>query len=1453
MVMMTSSSATTSNHHAPMGGMSSPPPTTATNEPTWTPFVSPTPSHLQQQQQQHMNHATMTNSDHHKRYRGGEGKDQHTAQSRPFTSSPWALPPPQYPLQHHHPTAPPAMCIPNHSHHDDQFQQQQQQQHQQQDDESILRGHKSPPTSPRASFSAAGAAAIEPMTALEIPSREHPVAAAAAAKATNFRRQASLGETSTHSATSTSPNRKDRRKSKVSWKKQPSPANNKTSNRRFGNRKKDDSTAVAEAAANVDHEDDRKPRSRPSSWNDPNTYSTSSEAFSSASGLSEPFSSSIPPTAAAAASTTPLMPAMAPIHEALDSGREQSVTASLIGTADEPSVLEAGIVLPAAEAYIEGYYDREFEEKLKGEDAIPASLVPTDTDYKVDKEHAPDVEAMLRRAEQEAISDLDTTDPLSTHGSRHGRGKTAGVSVPLSQACPSDELVHNDNLKVVLVGSAGVDKSSLARAIRQSAKKPRKRTTLGVEVHTWTASDIRFHLWDVQGATQPNNSCGGFGSPGFAERGQGNSQSASAPNFGAHPGTQSLFFSSQSLYLLVWDLACNNPHTHPVLEDDSDDEDDGNEWSREEANKQADRALQEDIENRVLSWVDRIARRGPRSAILPVALIPDEMKSAEAQRRCDRLYELLEARMAWYEDNERAPNVVLDDSKNILCVNYSQNYGIEQLQETMVAIATDTSSSVFTHVGTPVPNGVVDVLDLVKRVKDDHKLIWLDHIIGELGSSVPVDDVINALHFLSSIGEILYFGTEEDDVLSQFVVLSRKWLVSAISCILRNDLKRELTETRRFMNMQCIYSEQQFVENDATRTLGGGTASSCPLLSGEDAKMLWQSMSFMREAADRYWQLNESSASAPTMFYFLERLLVNCGILLPLGMSNYGAGAGVERDEVFFVPSLLTQNDPGDVRDIWTYRSSESWTTTLCHSWLFRDGAPSDLFEHLTVTLLKDAYDFTKSADKGLNPREPPQRSQTVPLGHASMQNFIEEHDQQAIGSVRIQQVVCWHSSLLLKIATVFPSSENQELRESSVEIFVTIVDQNSRYCVASDAMRANMQRVIVSGRGPIGHNGRKLFKGGYRAVIDSVQKTVDMFNNVNMQVICPNCLANQDPRKASTWSYEEVLASSQERNDSTIVCRRGHRIKSNLLTGRDIEGHLPDLLPGPPAPKSVSEILPSVVLVGLWDGDKKRIRNVGSGFIADKKHGLIVTAGHVLFDLAEGKNYGAPYFGMENAKVVIGIIPKDGKDKAVFRYFAEIVADDVRSNVDACVLRITTKMENDVDDEGSGCASQAEVALDQSKLKEENLVRLKMETDFQLEESIRIIGFNQGGEGVFEPGSHILRSPDFSKGYICRMFTAALSDDSDSDSDSESNTFSPREEIVAMCPTISGHSGGPCVNGDGMVIGILSRADPVDRNRCYLVPSTQLKALIKRARNVCSRPFYPAQRPTKLGRISSL
>jgi Trypsin-like peptidase domain len=419
-------------------------------------------------------------------------------------------------------------------------------------------------------------------------------------------------------------------------------------------------------------------------------------------------------------------------------------------------------------------------------------------------------------------------------------------------------------------------------------------------------------------------------------------------------------------------------------------------------------------------------------------------------------------------------------------------------------------------------------------------------------------------------------------------------------------------------------------------------------------------------------------------------------------------------------------------------------------------------------------------------------------------------------------------------------------LRESFVEIFVAIVDQNNTRCVASDAMRANMHRIIVSGKGPVGHHARKLWKGGYTMVLDSIQASLVNYNNVNMQVVCPECLGHGNPRRASTWSWDEVCAAAEDRSQASIVCRRGHRVKSNLLCGtcKD-ETTILDAGHSVRTAKPVSEILPAVVLVGLWDGAKREIRNVGSGFIVDKRLGLIVTAAHVLFNMQEGRQYGTQYFGLRDARVVIGVIPAEGGgNRAVFRYFGEIVTSNVDSNVDACIVRMTTKMEHDVDDEGQGCSLQPEIVLDTAKIKDENLARLKMETDYVLEETVRVVGFNQGGGGLLEPGRHVLRNADFAQGYICGRFDLAISDDSSASSDAGSRSFLPNQEIICMLPTIAGHSGSPCVNDDGLVVGILSRADPGQKDRCYLVPANQLKDLLKRARSVCSRPVYPVTRP---------
>jgi len=1122
--------------------------------------------------------------------------------------------------------------------------------------------------------------------------------------------------------------------------------------------------------------------------------------------------------------------------------------ASYIGNADQ--LLEAG-VLPettmAAEAYIEDRMDDYDKYDKKDGYAYYESAIPRDADFKVDKQDAPCVDTMLSRAgefaedlEQDAMPAFVEPMPLKA------KAKSDGSSVPLSEATSKDIDVHNDTLKLCMVGAPNVNKSDLARAIRGSTKKSKKRKNLGVDVHSWTPPNkqqVQFSIWDVQGASA-------------------DAIKANGTNFGAHPGTQSVFFSDRSLYLLVWDLAANNhnvaryshrkhsndedSYCSSSSDDDEEEDCDDNEYIIEERNRQADRALRSDIEDRVLSWVDCIARRGPHSAILPIALVPHGMSPQEAKRRCDLMAQLLVDYTQHFESG--MPPKVLMGTETLICVSLDTNMGIAMLRETILDIATDPSHSVFDHVGTPVPKGTVHVMEAAQRMKELHKLVLVDHLMAELHTILSVDEVITSLHFLASIGELFYFGADDEDILSRYVILSRKWLVSALSCILRNDLKRELAETRQFMNLQCLYSDQQYAENHITQTFSSNS-SNCPLLTSADTQMLWQSMNFMRQAVDRSSELQENATTESTIFGFLERLLVQSGVFLSLDIDD----PFQTNDNVYFVPSLLATAN--GTKEMWTYKSSESWMTTLSHSWLFRDGAPAGLMERITVSLLHDLYEFSRTVSSrpfeqhhhhhhhhhhqdDAHRHQPLNRSNTFPFAQNSFTDFAQSHEGEPIGNIKIHQIMCWKSSIMVKIGCVFPDGD--ALRESFIEMFITIADQSSPYCVASDIMNPTMQRLIVSGKGQVGHHGIKLWKGGYSIVLDSIKASLAHCTNVDRQVVCPECLAYAHPSGASTWSWDSVRAAATS-GSSTIRCMRGHKVDANMVCGT-CRPVLSEVHSGVQSStkRAVRDLLSSVVVVGLWDADTQCFRNVGSGFIVDRRYGLIVTAGHILFNMTAGPDYGTPFMGLQNTKIAIGLIP-DGAtmdenngvgNTAMFRYFAEIAADDIHS-VDACVLRITTRMESDV-------ASDIQIAMQSEKvvdIQQEELSALKMTRRYEYEEAVRILGFNQGGEGILEQGKHVNRSADFAQGYICKLFRPA--DDNSNSSDESSSSmgeFSPREEIVTICPTISGHSGGPCVNDEGKVIGILSRADPVERLRCYLVPVSEIKILVSAAKQKLNR-----------------
>ena len=303
--------------------------------------------------------------------------------------------------------------------------------------------------------------------------------------------------------------------------------------------------------------------------------------------------------------------------------------------------------------------------------------------------------------------------------------------------------------------------------------------------------------------------------------------------------------------------------------------------------------------------------------------------------------------------------------------------------------------------------------------------------------------------------------------LSDFIFLNPRWLVAAVACILRHDLTTEIYEVRRAIRNADNLEGNESLSMDGESELK--TDVNYPVITAHDACLLWQNKKFTKKAAERALQYSNNRSVSP--YDFLERLLVRFGVFVPIDLSicrylggkdysnseypDYQASISANTIETaqahkfFFLPSLLGPGDP-NISDIWTFKTVESWKTTICHSMLFPDGVPPGLMERITASILSDLYSH-------------PSRSSSSSFG---------------IGEPRIKEILCWRSAFFLKIGNA-DSSNNGVVNESVVEIFATLVDQDSQLCVASDSMGVGMRRMIISGRGQAGSCGSKIWKGG--------------------------------------------------------------------------------------------------------------------------------------------------------------------------------------------------------------------------------------------------------------------------------------------------------------------------------------------------------------------------------------
>eukprot|EP00555_Chaetoceros_dichaeta_P012218 CAMPEP_0198264196 /NCGR_PEP_ID=MMETSP1447-20131203/14938_1 /TAXON_ID=420782 /ORGANISM="Chaetoceros dichaeta, Strain CCMP1751" /LENGTH=1385 /DNA_ID=CAMNT_0043953057 /DNA_START=109 /DNA_END=4263 /DNA_ORIENTATION=+ len=1026
----------------------------------------------------------------------------------------------------------------------------------------------------------------------------------------------------------------------------------------------------------------------------------------------------------------------------------------------------------------------------------------------------------------------------------------------------------NNTLKVIVVGMAQTGKTTIIKRLTGATIPSIQQRTVGVHIHAWKPAedenDDRSHINTLIDSYSPNLEDAHIKFSMWDFAGQH-----------VYHSSHEIFFSERALHILVWDMGATNDEillVDKIADEDLDHEYDlsSDDDSIESDQDKAIAYLERDIDDKVQFWINCIQNCAPGAVILVVATHDDLLEENEARRRCkvmeervlqfeERRIRGLEARQKELIENKAAhsniahrieerlsnrPKILFGGADDgVVRVSGKDNTGFNELAEKVVNIATgrekfeNCQNPIFQgHVGARIPRIRYSIQKIVQEMRGPFKVIVGSHLMDKLderGIKCIEDDVIDALYFLADIGEISYFGdicnkkgnclskhwdpdiyTEDESNLAprasminksafhyQYIFLNPRWLMSAISSIVRHDLNDQLDKVIRKGKLSRaeiygVVGQHQF-----------------PGITAKAANLLWKEKASTKNAEGRILEYTGSDRPTTGLFEFLQELFIQFKIFVPIDLNKniefHAKGLKLElpkadlicdptKRSFFFLPSLLGEGEPIDGA-MWEYKNNESWKDTVCHSILLHGSVPTGLVGRITASVLS------------------------------------EINKKKSRHCLKVKQIHCWQKTLILSTIFEFEGTAN------NIEIFVHLAEKDDKLCVATKRMAIGTRRLIISGKGPAVH----IWNGGYGIVKKAVDRVFLNYKGLDYeeQGICPDCLQEASIGQAACWPYDFITSATLE-GHGRIRCSKGHSMSqrsASLICNQSFTdpSYLDKVYD---SEVNITESSHSVVLVGLWDGDKasQKITSIGSGFIVDKKRGLIMTTAHTLIHI-EGPEttFGKDYFGQKR-KVVIGIIPDDvnnNESRAVFRYFAKIVAkdkmmvsDEKRCEVDACILQITTRMQNDVDGDGDACGEQREdvIMKTSSAMRREGLKELRIiKNDCEVNESIHSIGFNQGGEGL-PARVEINRNFDVTRGYIssAKVYTEA---------NIEPYTFSPRVETVVIFMLKPGHSGSPCINKGGKVIGMVCRCHQGESTRCYLVPWKNLRILLRRARECCN------------------
>ena len=922
-----------------------------------------------------------------------------------------------------------------------------------------------------------------------------------------------------------------------------------------------------------------------------------------------------------------------------------------------------------------------------------------------------------------------------------------------------------DTIKVVCLGLSNIGSDIAFRNPLNANRKP----------------GIHRYNWNLQ-STGPNNGCGGVHCNVYDFAGQK-----------VHHASQKLFFSPRSIYVIVWDMAASNPDSFPSKTTAAASPGATTVATPSGEVDTVTAAIERDIFERVHFWVEAIQKAAPGAIILPVVSLDGKFGSInevrqnnlpihsleedEIKRRCIMLKHYFEKEVTLMSQH----NICFGNDDNpVPRVSGSTDIcdGLKALKGLVLQLAGE--SNLFPQLWQAVPPLHQEVRDMVTNISNEGiQAVALSEMINnDSGVNLDYGQLRSALRWLSDTGEILYYGAgDEDDelqsssdILNDFAVLDPDLLVTALSKVLRADL------------------------HDSYHG---------PVAARDDLCAIWQSMVSSSSDAIKA----PADLGNKILADFLSALFSHWGVVVTLNVHDEGANSNAE---LVFLPGLLGPGEHGDF--VGLYNNTIFSKTMLAQSLQFYAMVSPVLLEKVCASLLQQIY----------------------------ARAVLEDEQGISEGQLVVKNILCWHTLLYFRLGLNTRTSDGG-LQTSVVDIYAHMVDSTADLCVGATFLGGAQQSLILSAKGEEGNDAEVIWKGGYAFITEAAKQAVDDFENVKnfeRHFFCPSCLAQQQQQKlrdTRAWG-EWVLQRALLEGEAELNCDNRHTEKIQLLIGRTtLSESTGQLIPSAVPPDvRADELMPGVVMVGLFDEKRpsEKIRKVGSGFVVDSERGLIVTAAHTLMKLWGQEDFGRDNDGIEGAKAIIGVIPSgmnsDGScPSAIFRYFAKILTKDINlengeCHVDACVLQITSRFENDVDGNGDLCAEEISVCLsrDPSLLKEQNLTQLEVTEESHLGEAVRILGFDQ------PDNTRVNRSFGVSAGTVQKQF------ETKAPVGGERFRYMPRKKTVLSCNTIGGHSGGPCVNQSGQVIGILSCADFTERSRSYLVPTSEWIHLVPKKKN---------------------